>query len=68
MEIPLVALPIGGLGLPLVLGPGPYIVKVTGGEPEGEGGPDESGEESECGLEGGLARRRRCGAGQSTGN
>jgi len=52
----------------LALGPGPDMVKVKGGEPEGEGGPDESGEESECGLEGGLARRRRCGAGRSTGN
>ena len=53
------------------LGPGepdPDMVKIKGGEPEGEGGLDESGEESECGLEGGLARRRWGGAGRSTEN
>ena len=44
-----------GPGAPLTLGPGPDIVKVTGGEPGGEGEPNESGEESECGLGGGLA-------------
>ena len=66
--VPLVVGPALGPGEPLALGPGPDIVKVIGGEPGGEGEPDESGEESECGLEGGLARRWRCGAGRSTGN
>ena len=36
------------LGLLLVVGPEVDMVKVTGGEPE------QSGEESECGLGGGL--------------
>ena len=40
--------PALGPGEPLALGPGPDIVKVAGGEPGGEGEPDESGEESEC--------------------
>ena len=46
MVVMLVVVLALGPGFPLVLGPGPYIVKVTGGEPGGEGGPDESGEES----------------------
>ena len=66
--VPVAVLLVVGPGEPLALGPGLDIVKVTGGEPGGEGGPNESGEESECGLEGGLARRRRGEAGQSTGN
>ena len=64
----LVVGPALGPGEPLALGPRPDIVKVTGGEPGGEGGPDESGAESECGVGGGLARRRQVGAGRSTGN
>ena len=54
--VQLVAVSVGGLGLPLVLGPRPDIVKVTGGEPEVKGEPNESEEESECGLGGGLTR------------
>ena len=61
--VPQVVGPALGPGEPLALGPGPDIVIVKGGEPGGEGEPDESGKESECGLEGGLARRRRGGAG-----
>ena len=68
VAVPLVLVPALGKGLPLALGPGPDIVKVTGGEPEVKGEPNESEEESECGLGGGLARRRRDGAGQPTGN
>ena len=68
VAVPLVVVPALGLGAPLTLGPGPDIVKVTGGEPGGEGEPNESEEELECGLGGGLARRRRVGAGRSTGN
>ena len=56
VAVPLEVGPALGPGEPLALGPGPDIVKVTGGELEGEGGLDESGEESECELEGGLAR------------
>ena len=55
MAVPLVAVPALGPGLPLPLGPGPDIMKVTGGENEVKGEPSESKEESECGLEGGLA-------------
>ena len=66
--VPLVVIPALGPGAPPVLGPGPDMVKVTGGEPGGEREPDGSGEESECGLGGGLARRRRVGAGRSTEN
>ena len=68
VAVPLVVVPTLGPGAPLALGPGPDIVKVTGGEPEIKGEPNESEEESECGLGGGLARRRRDGAGRSTGN
>ena len=68
VAVPLVVVPALGPGAPLALGPGPDIVKVTGGEPKGKGEPKESEEESECGLEGGLALRRRNGAGRSTGN
>ena len=66
VAVPLVVGPALGLGEPLALGPGPDM--VVGGELGGEGEPDESGEESECGLGGGLARRRRVEAGRSTGN
>ena len=52
----LVVVPALGPGTLLTLGPGPDIVKVTGGEPGGEGEPNESEEDSECGLGGGLAR------------
>ena len=55
MAVPLVVVPTLGPGLPLALGPGPDIVKVTGGEPEVKGEPNESEEESECGLGGRLA-------------
>ena len=64
----LVVVPALAPGASLALGPGPDIVKVTGGEPEVKGEPNESEEESECGLRGGLARRRRDGAGRSTRN
>ena len=53
--VPLVAGPALGPGAPPVLGPRPDMVKVTGGEPGGGREPDELGEESECGLGGGLA-------------
>ena len=66
VAVPLVAVLGLGPGAPLALGPGPDIVKVTGGEPEGE--PNESEEESECGLGGGLTRRRRDRVGRPTGN
>ena len=56
-----------GPGL-LALGPELDMVKVTGGEPEEGGEPDESEEESKCGLGGGLTRRRREGVGRPTGN
>ena len=68
VAVPLVVVPTLGPGAPLALGPGLDIVKVTGGEPGGEGEPTESGEDSKCGLRGGLARRRRVGAGRATGN
>ena len=68
MAVLLVVVLALGPGALLTLGPGPDIVKVTGGEPGGEGEPNELEEESECGLGGGLARRRRDGAGRSTGN
>ena len=68
VAVPLVVVLALGPGAPLTLGPGPDIVKVTGGEQGGEGEPNESEEESECGLEGGLARRRWDRAGQSTEN
>ena len=48
MAVPLVVLPALGPGVPLALGPGPNIVKVTGGEPGGEGEHNESEEELEC--------------------
>ena len=64
VAVPLVVVPALGPGAPLALGPGPDIVKVTGGEPEVKGEPNESEEESECGLGGGLTRRRREGVGQ----
>ena len=57
MAVPLVAVLALGLGLPLALGPRPDIVKVTGGEPEVKGEPNESEEELECRLGGGLTRR-----------
>ena len=66
--VPLVVVLALAPGLPLALGPGPDIVKVIGGEPEGKGEPKESEEESKCGLGGGLARRRWDGAGRSIGN
>ena len=68
VAVPLVVVPALGPGVPLALGPGPDIVKVTGGELGGEGEPNESEEELKCGLEGGLARRRWGGAGRPTGN
>ena len=68
MAVPLVAFPTVGPGLLLALGPGPDIVKVTGGEPEVKGEPNESEEESECGLGGGLTRQRWEGVGRPTRN
>ena len=68
VAVPLVVVPALGPGAPLMLGPGPDIVKVTGGEPEVKGEANESEEESECGLEGGLTRRRQEGVGRPTGN
>ena len=61
VEVVPVAVPLGTFpalrpGMPLALGPGPDIVKVTGGEPEVKREPNESEEESECGLGGGLTR------------
>ena len=68
VAVPLVVAQALGPGALLALGPGPDIVKVIGGEPEGKGEPNESEEELECGLGGGLTRRRREGVGRSTGN
>ena len=45
MVVPLVVVPALGHGAPLTLGPGPDIVKVIGGEPGGEGEPNESEED-----------------------
>ena len=64
VAVPLVVVLTLGLGLSLALGPRPDIVKVTGGEPEVKGEPNESEEESECGLGGGLTRRRWDGVGR----
>ena len=50
VAVPLVTVPTLGPGLPLALGPELDMVKVTGGEPE------QSEEESECGLGGRLTR------------
>lgn len=36
VAIPLVVFPVGGSGLPPVLGPAPNMVKVTRGEPKAE--------------------------------
>ena len=44
------------LGLLLVVGPEVDMVKVIGGEPELGGEPEQSEEESECRLGGGLSR------------
>ena len=68
VAVPLVAFLAGGPGLPLALGPGPDIVKVTGGEPDVGGEPKELEEELESGLGGGLTRRRWEGASRPTGN
>ena len=42
MAVLLVVVPELGPRAPLALGPGPDIVKVTGGEPEVKGEPNES--------------------------
>ena len=68
VAVPLVTVPAVGSGLLVALGPGPDMVKVTRGEPEVVGEPKESEEESECGLGGGLTRRRREGVGRPTRN
>ena len=68
MVVPLVTVPTLGPGFPLAIEPGLDMVKVTGGEPKVGGETKESKEESKCGLEGGLTRRRREGASQPTGN
>ena len=54
VAVSLVTVPTLGPGLLLALGPGPDMVKVTGGEPEVGGEPEQS--EEECGLRGGLTR------------
>ena len=58
VTVPLVVFPVGGPGLPSVLGPALDMVKVTGGEPkaEREGEPKGPEEESVCGLGRGLTR------------
>ena len=56
MAVPLVTVPALGPELTLALGPRLDMVKVTGGEPEGGGEPEESEEGLECGLGGGLTR------------
>ena len=48
--VPLETDPIVELGLSLALGPELDMLKVTGGEPKGGGEPEQSKEESECGL------------------
>ena len=68
VEAPLVGFLPLGLGLPLVIGPRLDIVKVTRGEPEVRGEPNELEEESECEFGGGLTRLRREGVGRLTGN
>ena len=68
VEVPLGGFLALGLGLPLALGPRPDIVKVTRGEPEARGEPNESEEESECRLGGGLTRLWWEGVGRLTGN
>ena len=52
--VPLEVDPAVELGLGL--GPELAIVEVKGGEPEGWGEPEQSEEESECGLRGGLTQ------------
>ena len=47
--------------LGLGLGPELDMVKVREGEPEVGGEPEQSEEELECGLRGGLTRERRGG-------
>ena len=68
MVVPLVVVLTLGPGFLLALGPRLDIVKVIGGEPEVKGESNESEEEWECGLGGGLNRRWREGVGLSTGN
>ena len=54
--VPLETDPTVELGLPLALGPELDMVKVTRGEPGVGGEPEQSEEESECGLEGGITQ------------
>ena len=54
--VPLETDPAVELGLPLALVPELDMVKVTGGEPGIAGEPEQSKEESECRLGGGLTR------------
>ena len=68
MVVLLVVFPTLGLGLLLALGPGPYIVKGTGGEPKVRGEPNELEEESECRLSGGLTQLLHGGVGLPVGN
>ena len=56
MAVPLVTFPTLWLGMLLVLGPGPDMVKATGGEPGVGGEPEKSEEDSKCGLRGGRTR------------
>ena len=55
------------LGLLPVVGPEVDMVKLIGGEPGG-GEPEQSEEDSECKLEGGLTRWQREGGSRPTGN
>ena len=68
--VPLVVFPALGSGLPPVLGPQPYMVKMTRGEPviEPEGELDEPEVESKWGLGGGLTRILHRGLSLPTGN
>ena len=54
--VPLETDPAVVLGLLLVVGPEVDMVKVIGGEPGVGGEPEQSEEDSECGLEGELTR------------
>ena len=56
MVVPLVTDLAVGPGLLLALGPELDMVKVAGGEPGVGGEPEQSEEESEWGLRGGLTR------------
>ena len=56
------------LGLLLVVGSEVDMAKVTGGEPGVGGEPEQSEEELECRLRGGLTQERREGGSRPIGN